>query len=59
LWNLAVTTQIKFRNVYASNALKTIFNYGALSRRDREESDAFKVLELRILMNNNDMSDFI
>mmetsp|Transcript_7458 Transcript_7458/g.6735 ORF Transcript_7458/g.6735 Transcript_7458/m.6735 type:complete len:113 (+) Transcript_7458:778-1116(+) len=54
---LAAIHKLTFKNVFAENALKQIFNFEKLSLRDQEELNAFKVVGLRILMNNEDIGN--
>ncbi len=57
--HLAATTQLKFQNAFAENAFAKIFDLDKMAGHDKKEVSAFKILELRMLFNNMDLTDYI
>lgn len=56
--DLAVTSTVSFEGNQASNALWQIFNFQKLSRRDKLEINAFKILSLKLISNNIDLNQY-
>lgn len=54
---LFTTTSISFHNAEAYKALRNIFNLQLLSKQDSIKLNSFKILELRIILNNENLQE--
>ena len=55
---LAVTQAITFEGSQANNALWKLFNFKNLVRRDKLELNAFKLLAMKLTVNNMDLNQY-
>lgn len=53
--DLAVTSTVQFENKHASTGLWNMFNFSKLSRRDKQELAAFKMIDYKVVITNVDV----